>query len=250
MTVRSIPTARARRQAAGPIHPPAGIAAATGPRCPWRLLATAVLTGLTLATGAATAGTVSALVTDRNGQPVVDAVVVVRPRAAGAPRQPLPMQATVNQQNMRFEPPVTLVARGARVNFTNNDRWEHHVRGTAAGLTSFDAGGGFELRLDGRAEGKPAPSAEVTLDRAGAVLLGCHIHGSMRGHIYVSDSPWAQRTTPEGQAVFDDVPDGEAEVRVWHADQLIDLPPQIVSVGATPARVSLQLQVVPRRRRL
>ena len=28
---------------------------------------------------------------------------------------------------------------------------------------------------------------------SGAVLLGCHIHGSMRGHIYVTDSPWAQR---------------------------------------------------------
>jgi hypothetical protein len=71
----------------------------------------------------------------------------------------------------------------------------------------------------------------------------------MRGHVYVSDSPWAQRTTPEGQAVFDDVPDGTAQVRVWQGDQIIDLPMQTVTVGATPARAIVQLQVVPRRRR-
>lgn len=88
------------------------------------------------------------------------------------------------------------------------------------------------------------------MDKAGAVLLGCHIHGSMRGFVYVSDSPWAQKTSAEGQAVFEDVPDGPAQVRIWQADQLIDLAPRPVVVGATPARLSVQLQVVPRRRRV
>ncbi len=199
----------------------------------------------------AVAGTVSVTVLDKEGKPVQDAVVVVVPANKGTPKTPLPMAATINQDKMRFVPPVSVVPVGARLTFTNNDSWEHHVRGSAAGLAQFSStGGGFELRLDGKADGKPAKQAEVVMDKAGPVLLGCHIHGSMRGHVYVSDSPWAQRTTPEGQAVFDDVPDGAAQVRVWHGEQLVDLPVQNVTVGASPARATVQLQVVPRRRRV
>lgn len=202
-----------------------------------------------MASGAG-AGVVSVTVLDKEGKPVQDAVVVVVPSAKGTPKTALPMAATINQEKMRFIPALTLVPVGAKITFTNSDPWEHHTRGSAAGLAQFSStGGGFELRLDGKVDGKPAKSVDVTLDKAGAVLLGCHIHGSMRGHVYVSDSPWAQRTTPEGQAVFDDVPDGAAQVRVWQGDQIIDLPMQAVTVGATPARVTVQLQVVPRRRR-
>ena len=203
-----------------------------------------------MATGAG-AGVVSVTVLDKEGKPVQDAVVVVVSSAKGTPKTALPLTATVNQDKMRFIPAVTLVPVGAKITFVNNDPWEHHTRGSAAGLAQFSStGGGFELRLDGKVDGKPGKSVDVTMDKAGAVLLGCHIHGSMRGHVYVSDSPWAQRTTPEGQAVFDDVPDGAAQVRVWHADQLIDLPLQAVTVGASPARATVQLQVVPRRRRV
>ncbi|MBI2769934.1 MAG: plastocyanin [Burkholderiales bacterium] len=211
----------------------------------------ASLTLLAAAT-AAQAGTVSVTVLDKDGNPVADAVVVVVPAAAGATRHPLPAAATVSQLKMQFVPAVSLVPLGARMTFVNNDSWEHHVRGSAAGAAQFTSGGvgGFELRLDGKPEGKAAKSGEVVMDKAGPVLLGCHIHGSMRGHVYVSDSPWAQKTSPEGQAVFDDVPDGAAQVRVWQADQLIDLPARAVTAGASPARLTVQLQVVPRRRRV
>jgi len=202
-----------------------------------------------MATGAG-AGVVSVTVLDKEGKPVQDAVVVVLPSAKGTPKAALPMTATINQEKMRFIPALTLVPVGAKVTFVNSDTWEHHTRGSAAGLAQFSStGGGFELRLDGKVDGKPGKGVDVTMDKAGAVLLGCHIHGSMRGHVYVSDSPWAQRTTPEGQAVFDDVPDGAAQVRVWQGDQIIDLPLQTVTVGAAPARATVQLQVVPRRRR-
>jgi len=207
---------------------------------------------LLLAACWAHAATVSVTVTDKDGNPVSDAVVVVRPQAPGAAKRPPAAQATVMQQKMQFVPAVSVVPVGARMTFVNQDAWEHHVRGSAAGLAQFSgtSGGGFELRLDGKAEGKPAKSAEVTLDKAGAVLLGCHLHGSMRGHVYVTDSPWTMKTTPEGQAVFDDVPEGPAQVQVWHADQLIDLPMRPVTAGAAPARLGVQLQVVPRRRRV
>jgi hypothetical protein len=67
--------------------------------------------------------------------------------------------------------------------------------------------------------------------------------------VYVSDSPWAAKTNEQGVATFDNVPDGAVQVRVWHSDQLVDLPLQAVTVTPAPFQVKSQLQVVPRRRR-
>ena len=109
---------------------------------------------------------------------------------------------------------------------------------------------GFELRLEGKSDGKAGAAADATFDKAGPVLLGCHLHASMRGNVYVSDSPWAAITNAEGVASFERVPEGRVQARVWHADQLIDIAPQQLTLTAAAAIASMQLSVVPRRRRL
>ncbi len=220
------------------------------PRFRSRALAAMLCLWVATATQAAT---VAVTVIDRDGNPVADAVVVVIPAVAGATRAPLAAQAAITQTGMRFVPAVTVVPVGARLTFTNNDPWEHHVRGSAAGLAQFTAGtttGGFELRLAAKPEGQAARSADVTVSQPGAILLGCHLHASMRAHVYVSDSAWTDRTGADGRVVFNDVPNGSAQVRVWQADQLLDVPVRAVNVGAQAAQVQVQLQVVPRRRRL
>jgi plastocyanin len=210
------------------------------------------IAGLALSSWAAAAD-LSVLVLDKEGKPAPDAVVVVVPSAkTGAPKTPLPSQVTIYQEKMRFVPAVSVVALGAKVQFVNNDPWEHHVRASAAGVAQFNAaaGEGFELRLDGKPEGKPAKTADATFTKAGAVLLGCHIHASMRGHVYVSESPWAVLTNAEGVAHIEQLPEGAAQIKVWHADQLIDIAPQAYTVTASPGKLTLQLSVVPRRRRI
>lgn len=204
-----------------------------------------------LAPLAAHAGTLQVWVLDKEGKPVQDAVVVLVPSAGGVPKAPLPMRVTINQEKMRFTPPVAVVAVGAKGSFTNNDPWAHHVRASPAGALEFNSSqGGFELLLDGKPDGKPGKSAEATFDKAGAVLLGCHLHASMRGHVYVSESPWAALTGAEGNAVFDAVPAGPVFVRVWQADQLIAVPAQQMTLTDAPAKTTVQLTVVPRRRRV
>ena len=202
--------------------------------------------------GHALAGNLQVLVLDKEGKPVADAVVVVVPVNKGAPKAALPMQVTINQEKMRFIPAVTVVGVGAKASFVNNDPWEHHVRASAAGIAQFStaSSGGFELRIDGKPEGKPGKAADAVFEKAGAVLLGCHIHGSMRGHVFVSESPWAVLTGADGIANVEQIPDGAAQVRVSHADQLIDIAPQQTTVSATPGKATLQLSVVPRRRRI
>jgi plastocyanin len=211
---------------------------------------------LVLKAATVAAGPLTVEVIDKNGKPTPNAVVLLQVAGLGGRTPPpLPREATVAQEKMQFVPAVSLVARGARVRFVNHDAWDHHVRGSAAGAAQFSAAGkgGFELRLPGHEEGKPARPVELTLDQPGVVganLLGCHIHGSMRGYIYVSDTPWAAKTGGDGTVHFEEVPDGPVQVRVWQADQLIDLPPQLLQLTRAPARVSMQLQVVPRRARL
>jgi plastocyanin len=213
-----------------------------------RSLIALALAALTLA---AQAGALKVTVLDKEGKPVPDAVVVLAPAAPGAPR-PLPTKVTIVQEKMRFVPAVSLVAAGAQATFVNNDPWEHHVRASAAGITNFDAAasGGFELRLDGRKPGQPAHAVEARFDKPGAVLLGCHLHASMKAHVYVSDTPWAAVSGPDGHASFEAVPEGPVRIRVWHADQLLDLPPQQMVLTSAPAAATMQLQVVPRRRRV
>ena len=217
------------------------------------LLLTA-LCGLSALCNGASAGNLLVSVVDKDGKPVQDAVVVIVPEdKTKLPKTPLPATATVNQEKMQFIPAVSLVPVGAKVSFVNNDPWDHHVRSSPAGMGQFNAtNAGFELRLEGKSEGKPTKPSEVTLDKAGVVgatLMGCFIHGSMRGYIYASDSPWAVKTGADGLATFEDLPDGAAQVKVWQADQLVDVPLQAATIGPVAAKNTVQLSVVPRRRR-
>jgi plastocyanin len=210
---------------------------------------------------AAHAGVVQVSVVDRDGKPAQDVVVVLVHGTIRSAPTSLPSTATVVNEKMQFLPAVTVVAKGARVRFVNNDPWDHHVRGAPAtslfgntpeAYAAAKDAGGFELRLQGKDEGKPAKFQDVKMDKAGpqtAVALGCFLHGSMRGAVYVSDSPWAAKTNEQGVVSFENVPDGAAQVRVWHADQLVDLPLQAISVTAAPLQVKSQLQIVPRRKR-
>lgn len=202
--------------------------------------------------GVALAGYLQVNVLDRDGKPVPDAVVVLVSPNLGSPKVALPQQISILQEKMRFIPAITIVGVGAKARFINNDPWEHHVRGSAAGVMQFnaDTADGFVLRIDGKAEGKAAKTADAVFDKAGAILLGCHLHASMRGHVYVSDSPWAMLTNVEGTANFDALPDGAVQVKVWHADQFIDIAPQRVNLTSSPAKVTMNLTVTPRKKRI
>ncbi|OYT91221.1 MAG: plastocyanin [Burkholderiales bacterium PBB3] len=202
------------------------------------------------------AATLQITVLDRDGKPAPDAVVVVTPVVRGTPKSRPPMAAVINQEKMQFIPAVTVVSVGATVRFVNNDAWNHHVRmslpGSALGAVSAAAEGNA-LLLPGKTEGKAASGADLVMDRVGATgasLLGCFIHGSMRGHIYVADSPWTVKTGDTGVVTFDDLPEGLATVKVWHSAQILDKAPQSITISATPGTVSFQLDVVPRRRRI
>ena len=162
----------------------------------------------------ATAAQLKLTVLNADGKPAQDVAVQVSPTAAWA-SQPLPPPVVILQQNIRFVPFVTVVPVGATVRFINKDKFDHHVRSQPGGpLGNVAPAKQFEFRMAAAKDGLDSAAADLKLDTAGIVALGCHLHGSMRGHLYISPTPWFAVTDDQGRVRIEGVPDGQAEVRI------------------------------------
>jgi plastocyanin len=195
------------------------------------------------------AETIQVTVLSANGKPAAN--VVVQAHVAGA-KAPVPERNTVviTQRDLQFSPYVSAVYVGSTVRFVNADPYDHHVRSTPTGpLGGVPAVKDFELRLSAQVPGTKPKSGEVVLDKAGAIGLGCHLHGSMRGHLWVSDSPYFAKTNTQGVAVIQGVPQGKAQLALWHPEQLTEQPTTSVQSSDQPVSFSATLNFNPKVRR-
>lgn len=150
--------------------------------------------------GSVQAADVTLLVSDATGKPVTDAVVAfydgkspaVNPNATGR----------IVQKNKLFNPKVTVVQTGSKINFPNEDSFRHHVY-------SFSPAKKFELKLY-----SGIPTDPILFDQAGVVTLGCNIHDSMVGYIYIVDTPFFAKTDDKGKAVLK-LSDGQYSYQAW-----------------------------------
>ncbi len=200
---------------------------------------------------AAQAATLTVTVLAKDGEPLSDAVVIVEPANPGKRAAPAPVKTEIKQERLQFLPKTSVVPLGSQVVFSNLDRYDHHVRGLPAGATNSNAPPerGFALMLPARVDGKAPSMATEVLNTAGPMQLGCHLHGSMRGSIYVTDSPWVVKTNEEGVATVENLPEGPAQVRLWYPRQLVDIPATAVTI-TTQAAVQVPTTISqPRRRR-
>lgn len=148
----------------------------------------------------AQAADVTVTVTNGEGKPAADAVVAfydgktaeVNPNATGK----------IVQKNKLFNPKVTVVQTGTSINFPNEDSVRHHVY-------SFSPAKKFELKLYSGVPTKP-----LLFDQAGVVTLGCNIHDSMVGYIYVVDTPFFAKTDEKGKATLK-LNDGQYSYQAW-----------------------------------
>lgn len=203
------------------------------------------------------AGSLNVSVVDRDGKPAANAVVMVYPSASATLNQATqapPSSLTLSQASMQFSPTVALVQVGAKVTFVNNDPWDHHVRGSAAGVKEFSSNttDGFSFRLAGKTSSGSGKinSSTVTFDKAGVTLLACYLHGSMTGHVVVSDTSWAAKTDADGVATFSNMPDGAAQIKTWHPAQFVDISPatHTIKPGANQVKMHLNVVIKPQRR--
>ena len=169
-----------------------------------RLLASVL--GLAFAAGLAHAQTaeIAASVTDQQGRPVADAVLVAVPVDGNMRSPQRPRDGSIDQVDKEFFPRVTVVPVGASVTFPNHDDVRHQVY-------SFSPAKRFELPLYAG-----VPAQPVVFDKPGVVVLGCNIHDWMVGYVYVSESPFFAKTGKDGKAVLAELPARAYVLRVWH----------------------------------
>ena len=168
---------------------------------------------------------VTVIVSNAAGIPVADAVVAFydgktpanNPNAAGK----------IVQKNKMFNPKVTVVQTGTSINFPNEDSFRHHVY-------SFSPAKKFELKLY-----SGVPTDPVLFNQAGLVTLGCNIHDSMVGYIYIVDTPFFAKTDDKGRAVVK-LAEGQYTYQVWAPGVNKPATEQKVNIeGATEVKVSI-----------
>ena len=163
---------------------------------------------------AAHAATVTIDVRGFDGKPLPGAVVTIE--TPKAPEVTVRGPYMIEQRDIAFQPHVLIVPVGATVGFPNRDRVRHHVY-------SFSKTKKFDLKLYGQEDART-----VLFDRPGVVPLGCNIHDSMSGFVFVTATPFAELTDQAGHVSIAGVPPGTATVRVWH--------PSIRAPGSTASQ--------------
>jgi plastocyanin len=195
-----------------------------------RIIATCVTLFSYLSSICAVADDITVRVADREGHGVDQVVVTVT--RLDKPASGLPKPAVMDQRDLAFLPRVLVVGTGATVEFPNNDSVSHQVY-------SFSAAKRFQLPLY---KGEMHPP--VVFDRPGLVVLGCNIHDSMVGYIYVTDAPYFGTTAADGALEFKDIPSGDYRIVVWSpfiADPPASLTRTVHVDGIAPAVTRVQL---------
>ena len=148
-------------------------------------------------------------ITDQHGQPLPDVVVELIVQDPVTETANLP-KLVMDQVDKRFAPTLLIARKGQQVNFPNSDNIRHHVY-------SFSKAKPFQLKLY-----SGQPDEPIEFDNEGVVVLGCNIHDSMVGYIYVANSPHVYQSDTKGKIVLDDVflP---TELTLWHSLQTIPL---------------------------
>lgn len=201
-----------------------------------KLLRAVAALGAALAfAGPALAADLTVTVKGEDGAPLPDAVVLVHPAGGAGAGGPIHYSwpIVMTQQNISFNPYVLIVPVGSTVAFPNKDKVRHHVY-------SFSAAKKFELKLYGQQEERT-----VTFDKSGIVPLGCNIHDTMIGYIFVADTPFAAKTNAAGVAEIHGLPGAAGTLTVWHPDMKAKAPiDRPLAAGEAEAAVALDLKPV------
>jgi len=182
-----------------------------------------------LCAAAGHAGMLEVKALQRDGKPLVGAVITASAENPALPPA-TPIKAIMDQVNLAFEPDVLVLPVKSSVQFPNSDVVRHQVY-------SFSSPHRFQLPLY---RGKPYPP--ILFDQPGVITLGCNIHDNMLAYIVVTDAPYFGRTDSAGSWAAPAMPSGRYRVRVWHplASEPADVE-QVVQVGADRDVVQIRL---------
>lgn len=147
------------------------------------------------------------VVQNQHGLPIKNAVLEFSVTDTAQDTNNTPNTLIMDQVDKLFKPDVLVIQQGDFVDFPNSDNIRHHVY-------SFSSVNPFEIKLySGR------PEAPLQFNNAGVAVLGCNIHDSMVGYIYIARSKNVIMTDENGLATFANN-QAFTNVSVWHASAL------------------------------
>ena len=139
---------------------------------------------------------------DQNGTPLSDAVLMIKTESAS--QLDIDKKYIVDQIDKTFQPYVQVVPAGAYVEFPNSDDIRHHVY-------SFSKAKVFQLKLYA---GKPERPEQFPNE--GIVVLGCNIHDSMVGYIFVTGSRYTYKSDASGMITTPELSESVSSMTLWH----------------------------------
>jgi len=155
---------------------------------------------------------------DVAGKPVTGVVAALVPDTK--PGFTAKAKAIMDQRNQQFTPGVLAVRTNTLIYFPNSDDVRHQVY-------SFSPAKRFELRLYHGRTAEP-----VLFDQPGQVILGCNIHDSMVGYIYVVDTEYFAVDNDQGQLAIANVPAGNYTLEIYQPKLAKPWPSQKITLTA------------------
>jgi hypothetical protein len=129
----------------------------------------------------------------------------------------------VDQRNHTFIPRVVAIPVGTTIDFPNHDDVLHNVY-SASPAKRFDVG------MYDQGE-----TRSVTFDSPGVVHIGCNVHPTMEGWVFVHTNPYVAVTDAHGGYTIGNVPPGTYQARVWHERLAERSVPVTVTAGGVQA---------------
>jgi plastocyanin len=180
-----------------------------------RLVAPAyMIVGLALLAGPASAQGNSTVTTSVSGQVTIterpgeetgdlaNVVVFLEPMTA-AGRKPAATNTTIALEKRQFSPRVRVVTEGSKVEFPNQDPFNHNVFSKLHG--------GFDTQSFGRGKTK-----DHTFREPGVYPLYCNVHPRMTAFVITLGTPYYTQAGNDGRFTIEGVPPGQYKMTVWH----------------------------------
>lgn len=194
----------------------------------WRGAACVAVLAGTLRGQGAVSGQVSIL--ERPGEvseDLANAVIFLEPLVTGKVKAPGPVTTTIALEKRQFSPRVRIIVEGSKVQFPNQDPWNHNV--------FSKINGGFDTGVFGRGKTK-----DQKFHQAGVYSLYCNVHPRMTGFVIALRTPYFTQAGADGRYSLENIPAGQYKLNVWHdRTTLVTRDVTVPAAGLTNLRTDL-----------